>query len=169
VFDEVHARKALVHKDVALGEGIIVGEFSDIPGAALHRLEDQTPADERGHLFQRIQRVPQVVENAQEEYIVELVVADDAVDVVDVALDQLHVQVQLLARETRLVQVDRVVVDAQYPRGAAPLELERVEAAVAADVQHCPAAEVVGYGVLEELPEIGGKIAQRMIGRGLDR
>ena len=109
----------------------------------------------------------QVVQHAHEDDEVELLAADEAIDVVDVALHELHVEPELLAGEARLAQIDRVVVDAQHARGAAALHFERIEAAVAADVEHGLAAEIVRHGVLEELPEIGREIAQRMIRRGL--
>jgi hypothetical protein len=51
----------------------------------------------------------------------------------------LVLQAQLLRRPARLREVVRIHVDRQHRR-AAPGQLEAVEAGVAADVQHAPAA-----------------------------
>src|SRR3712207_7851720 len=48
----------------------------------------------------------------------------------------------------------------QHAGCPAALHLERVEAGVAADVEHAPARQVVRHGVAEKSPEAGGKVAE---------
>jgi hypothetical protein len=60
------------------------------------------------------------------------------------------------------------VVDAENAAGAAALHLQRVEAAVAADVEHAAAGEILGHGGLEAAPLDRRIIAEKMLGRGFD-
>src|SRR3954462_10466983 len=68
--------------------------------------------------------------------------------------------------ETGLVQVHRFGIDSDYAVGAAALHLDRIETAVAGDIQHGHAAQVFGHGMGEAPPLHVGIIAQEMIGSG---
>ena len=96
----------------------------------------------------------QVIQDAHEHDIIELLTPDGPLDVVYVALQEFDIQLELVAGERCLSQVHRIVIDADDALGAAALQLERIKAAVAANIQHCLAAEVVRQRVLEELPEV---------------
>ena len=63
-------------------------------------------------------------------------------DVVDRKLLELDVEPLDLGGEARLGEIIGVEVDADHPRGAAALHLQRIEAAVAADVEHGLASEI---------------------------
>src|SRR5205823_8424127 len=70
------------------------------------------------------------------------------------------------AREPRLTEIPFVAVDPEHAVGPAALHLDRVEAGVAADVEHAFAAEVPGQ-LRREAAELGaGIIAEEMVGRG---
>jgi spore maturation protein CgeB len=168
VLDEIHPRKSIVIEDVALGERIVRLKLSRIPATALHGLEQEPPPDQGRHLLERVQRMAKVVEHTHKDDNVELLAANQAIDVVDVALHELDVQAELVAGKARLGQIARVVIDPQHAGCAAALHLERVEPAVAADVEDRLTGEIPGYGVFEELPEIGRKITQRVIWRGVN-
>src|SRR5205814_1234338 len=106
------------------------------------------------HFFQCVERVAEVVEHAHEQYVVELFSMYGLDDLIDVGLFEFDVEAELVSGEGGLAQVDRIVVDAEDSVGAAPFHLEGIEAAVAADIEDGLAAQVVGYGVFEELPEV---------------
>ena len=57
-------------------------------------------------------------------------------DVVDRELPELDVEAEHLGGEARLREVILVEIDAEHALGAAPLHLDRVEAAIAADIEH---------------------------------
>ena len=73
-----------------------------------------------------------------------------------------------LGGEACLGQIVLVEVDAEHARRAAPLHLDRVEAAVAADVEHGLAGEVLGQGLGEAAELHVGIIAEEMVRRGPD-
>ena len=52
-------------------------------------------------------------------------------------------------------------------RRAPPREFERVKARVAADVERRPAAQILGQMSMERAPLERGKVAQKVLGRGL--
>ena len=109
--------------------------------AALHRLEDQQVVrDVLVDQVEREQRMAQVVEHAHEEHDVEPLA--ERADVVDGQLAELDVEPVDLGGEARLRQIVLVGVDAEHARGAAALHLHRVEAGVAADVEHGLAAQI---------------------------
>ncbi len=101
-----------------------------------------------------------VVEHTHEEDEVELLA--DAVDVVDVHLGELDLDADDARREARLLEVGLIGVDAEHARGAAALHLDRVEAAVAADVEHSLAAQVARERVLEALELDARIVAEEM-------
>ena len=72
-----------------------------------------------------------------------------AADVVDGQMAELDVEPGHLGGEAGLRKVVVVEIDAEHARGAAPLHLDRVEAAIAADVEHALAAEIGRNGVGE--------------------
>ena len=91
---------------------------------------------------EREQRVAQVIKHAHEEHDVEALA--QRADVVDRELAELDVEPADLGGKARLRQVVVVEVDAEHPLGPAPLHLDRVEAAVAADIEHGLAGEILG-------------------------
>ena len=115
---------------------------------------------------ERQQRVAQVVEHAHEEHEVEALA--QRADVVDGQLAELDVEPGDLGGEAGLGQVVVVEVDAEHALGAAPLHLDRVEAAVAADVEHGLAGEVRRDRVGERSPLHRRVVAEEMVGRGRD-
>ena len=75
-----------------------------------------------------------MVEHAHEQHDVEPLA--QRADVVDRQLPELDLGSADLGGEPRLRQIVVVEVDAEHALGAAPLHLDRVEAGVAADVEH---------------------------------
>ena len=134
----------------------------------LHRLEQQhVVRDVLADQVEREQRVAQVVEHAHEDHEVEaLAQRRDVVDrqVAELDAPSLAGPAQRLGRQPRLRQIALVAVDAEHPRRAAPLHLDRVEAGVAADVEHALAGHVGGQRVGEAGELEVGIVAQEMIG-----
>ena len=64
--------------------------------------------------------------------------------VIDGELAKLNLEAADLGGEPRLVEIVLVEIDPEHPPGAAPLHLERVEAGIAADVEHACPAQVGG-------------------------
>src|SRR5216683_1614078 len=112
--------------------------------------------------------MPQVVEHAHEDDKVESLPTNQAVDVVHVALNEVDLQAELGTCEACLTQIGIVVVDPEHSARAAALHLERVEAAIAADVEDALAGQIIRKRVFEELPEVGGKVPQWVVRRSLD-
>src|SRR5207237_2267250 len=99
-------------------------EFGRIPGTALHRLKEQPSTYQAGDLFEGVERVTQVIQHTHEDHVVELLTGDDLVDVVHITLGELDSQAEFFPREARLLQIDRIVVDAEHPRRPATFHLE---------------------------------------------
>jgi hypothetical protein len=110
------------------------------------------------------QRMAQMIEHAHEEHDVEALA--QGTDVVDRELAELDVLARHFGREARLREVALVEIDAEHARGAALLHLDRVEAAVAADVEHGLAREVLRDRVREAAPFDGGVVAEEMVRGG---
>src|SRR3954471_21697213 len=89
-------------------------------------------------------------------------------DVVDRELAKLDLGLGKSGRELRLLQVVGVGVDRDYALRTSTLHLDRVEAGVAADVEHAQPAQVIGQCVREALPFDVGVVAQEMFGCGPD-
>ncbi len=115
---------------------------------------------------EREQRMAQVVEHAQEQHDVEALA--ERGNVVDGELAELDLGAADLGGEARLGEVAFVGVDSHHAVRAAPLHLDRVEAGVAADIEHGLAAQVRRERVGEVTPLDGGVVAQEMVGRGLN-
>src|SRR5690606_5726193 len=71
-------------------------------------------------------------------------------------------------REPRLCEVVRVAVDPEHPVRPAALHRQRIEAAVAADVEHRPPAKVGRQRVAEAAPLDRRIVAEEVIGRRLN-
>src|SRR5690606_16610506 len=125
-----------------------------------HRLEDQTLPRQLRDLVQRVERVPQMVEDPHEEHIVET--RAEEIDVVHVQPPELDVQTVHLGREPRLSQVSLVVVDAQDP-GPTPTETLSVEPRVAPDVQDRRTRQVLGEMPPDVQPDLLEEVAERMV------
>ena len=108
----------------------------------------------------------QVIEDAHEEHEVErLVELDEIVDLHAPELEPLA-HAELLRRPARLAQVVLIDVDREHV-GAAPHELERIEARVAADVERAPAVQVRRQNAPERAPHRRREVAERVLGRRL--
>ena len=73
-----------------------------------------------------------------------------------------------LGGEPRLREVVVVEVDAEHALGPAPLHLDRIEAGIAADVEHGSAGEIGRDRVGESPPFDSGIVAQEVVGRRFD-
>src|SRR3954453_9198896 len=113
---------------------------------------------------EREQRVPQVVEDPHENHEVELLA--ERRNVIDVELHEFDVaEIQDFGGKPRLREVALVAVYAQHPARATALHLDRIEARVAADIEHALAAEVARQ-VRREAAELRARIiAEKMVGR----
>src|SRR6516225_9961237 len=79
-------------------------------------------------------------------------------------LVELDIQIEGAGGKARLIQVAVVDIEAEDPPRSAPLGLNGIEAAIAADVEDVRAAEVDGNGICDVLPLDARKVAQEMIG-----
>src|SRR5437764_100551 len=107
--------------------------------------------------------MPQMVEHTHEQHEIEFLAA--VLDVIDRKLPELDVDLVDLGGKPRLRHVIRIGIDAEHALGPAPLHLDRVKAAVTADVEHAVPPQV-GNGVGEAMPFDGRIVAEEMRGRG---
>src|SRR5258706_7309373 len=87
-------------------------------------------------------------------------------DVVDRQMAEFDIQRRHLGGEARLREVGVVAIDAEHAPGAAPLEFHRIEAGIAADIEHALVGEILRNGVREAAPLDRWVVAQEMIRRG---
>ena len=133
--------------------------------AALKRLVHQEVArDMVVDQVERQQRMAQVVEHAHEEDDIEPL--PQTRHIVHRQLSEIDFGAFDFRGEPGLRQVARVEVDADHPGGAAAFHLQRVEASVAADVEHRLAAQIGGDRVLETAPLHHRVIIEKVVGRG---
>ena len=114
---------------------------------------------------ERQQRMAKMVQDAEKQHDIEPLV--QCRDVVDRELGEFDVAARDLGGKPRLAQVAFVDIDRQHPGGAAPLHFERVETAVAADIEHAAAGQIGWDGMREAAPFDGWIVAEEMVGRGL--
>src|SRR5690348_17140646 len=107
-----------------------------------------------------------VIEHAHEQDDVETLA--DRADVIHREWTKFDIETGNARGKARLIEITLVAIDAQHPRGTASLHLDGIEAAVAANVEDALAGEILRDLVAEALPHDGGKIAEKMIGRGGD-
>ena len=134
--------------------------------SALHRLEQQQVV--RDMLADKVeceQRMPQMVQHAHEDHEVEPL--PDRAHIVDVELGELDIVIaERFAREPGLREIALVAVDAEHARRAAALHLDRIEAGVAADVEHALARKILRQMRREAAEFRAWIIAEEMVGRG---
>src|SRR3981081_2632325 len=94
-------------------------------GVANHMLPKQVESQQRGS---------EVIEHAHEQNHIEFLL--ELIDLVDIQLAELDFGASHVSRKSRLCQVCRVRIDAEYARGAAPLHFDGVKTGVASDVEH---------------------------------
>ena len=105
-----------------------------------------------------------MVENAQEQHEVEAL--GQRGHVVDRELREFDVNAHHLRGEAGLAQIGVISVDAQHPRRTPPLHLDRVEAAVAADIEHSAPAQIGRQRMREAAPFDRRVVAEEMLGGG---
>src|SRR6185312_12642409 len=127
VLDEVHAWEIRIFERVHVPELVILVPLPLLLRAAHHALEEQLPSDFLNDLVQCIERIPEMVKDAEEQHIVELTC--DLIDVVYRALLKLNIQTQGLGGKARLAEVSVIHVDAKHPTCASLLQSDRIEAA----------------------------------------
>src|SRR5438067_1273646 len=81
-----------------------------------------------------------MVKHAQEQNQIEFF--RELIDLIDIQLPELDIEAGHLRRKSRLCEVPRVRIDAEYARGASPFHLQRIEAGIAADIEHGPAGQI---------------------------
>src|SRR5438477_9116179 len=91
-----------------------------------------------------------MVKHAKKQHDIETLA--DRGDVIDGQLGELNVEPGDLRGKPRLPKIAVVAVNRDHAGGAAALHLERVESAVAADVEHRPAAQIGRDCVREATP-----------------
>jgi hypothetical protein len=165
MLDEVHLRVARIVEMLRLPEGVVLLDGKHVLRPALHRLEhEHVPGHVLVDEIERQERMPQVVENAHEKHHVEALA--ERSQVVDGELAELDVMARGLSREAGLGEIRIVEIDAQNPARPALLHLDRVEAAVAADVEHGFARQVLRDRARELLPFDRRIITEKMVGSG---
>jgi hypothetical protein len=110
------------------------------------------------------QRMAQVVKDTHEQDEIETLAQSS--HVVDRKLAELDLGAGDLGRELGLGQIVGIGVDRDHALGAAPLHRDGVETAIAADVEHRAAGEILGQRVREPLPLHVRIVAEEVVGRG---
>src|SRR5947208_1011580 len=87
-------------------------------------------------------------------------------DVVDRHLQEFDLDADDLRGEAGLPEITFVNVDAEHTRSASPLHLDRVETAVAADIEHGPAAQIGRQRMPEAAPFHCRVVAEKMLWSG---
>src|SRR3954469_23766458 len=95
----------------------------------------------------------QVVENAHEDNEVEALA--ELANLVDRHLPKVDVQACLLCGETRLSQIARIRINAEYPAGIAPFHLETVKPGIAADIEDASTLKILRNDIAK-LPPLEG-------------
>ncbi len=116
--------------------------------------------------IERQQRMAQMIEHAEEQHDVEPLL--ESSDLIDRQLAEFDVETVDLGGELRLVEIVLVEIDAEHPSGAAPLHLDGVEPAIAADVEHARAGKIGRQRMAELPPFVLRIVAEEMLGRGGD-
>src|SRR5205085_1225088 len=165
--DEIHQRISIALEDRVIPERIVVRDAGHVAAAALHALKNHHVTHHRVvQDVEREQRVAEVIEHAHEDDHVELLA--EFADIVDIHFAELDVVVADDAGgEAALFEIRLIAVDGYDARGAALLHLDRVEAGVAADIEHRLAGQVGRNGVREVLPFDVWIVAEKMVGRRL--
>ncbi|CAO4136465.1 hypothetical protein OFEAOIEE_LOCUS4221 [Methylorubrum extorquens] len=81
---------------------------------------------------------------------------------------ELDVVAKVAGREAGLREVALIGIEAEHPGRTATFHLDRIEAAVAANIEHGLAGEVVGKRGREPTPLQPWIIAEKVIGRSPD-
>jgi hypothetical protein len=145
---------------------MILRDLRDLFRSLLHRLEQHHVArDMFADQVEREQRMAQVVEHAHEDHEIELLT--QRADIVDRQVAELDIiDTECRGGKTRLRQIAVVAIDAEHAVRATPLHLDRIEAGVAADVEHALAGEIGRQCRRETTIFEAGIIAQEMVRRG---
>ena len=167
MLDEVHLGIAGRVEVILVPEVVVGCDRRDIVRSALQGLEQhQVLGDVFVDQVEREQRMPQMIKHPHEDHEVEAFAQGP--DVIDRKLAELDAGAQSLGREPRLSQVIRIGVDPEHPFGTAPFHLDRVETAIAADVEHAHSGETLGQHVGEAAKLDAGIVAQEVIRRRPD-
>ncbi len=113
---------------------------------------------------EREQRMAEVVEHSHEQHDVEAFT--ERRHVVHREASEFDLDAGHLGGEARLIQVALVPVDADDAVGATAFHFDRIEAAVAPDVEHGASLQIVGQRVRESAPFDRRVVAEEMIGCG---
>src|SRR4051812_19688657 len=151
---------------IALPEVIIRLHLSCRRTAAKHRLKhEHVAADELVKHVERKQWMAQVIEHTHEQDDIEHL--PKRRKVVHRHLAELDVESGDLSGKARLRQVSRVAVDADHLRRSTTFHLDRVEPAVAADVENGATAKIGRDRMRKVTPFDRRVVSEKMIGRGL--
>ena len=106
-----------------------------------------------------------MVEHAHEDYVIEL--SGDGIQLVNRALAKVDVEPQCIGREARLVQIAIIHIDSEDVVSTPAFHLDRIEPAIAADIENRFACKRSGNLLANFLPLDVWKISQEMIWGGV--
>ena len=166
LLDKVHAGEVRVFKNVFVPEMVVVFQSRTGKRASNHGLEDQFTAHFLDHLIQGIERITQMIEDPHEEDIIEP--AGNSIDIINRAFVELDLQLQHLRGKLGLAEITVVHIHRQHPARAPLFQFERVEASIAAQVEHRGPRHIFRKDLGHILPFHFRKIAKEMSGGGLN-
>ena len=106
-----------------------------------------------------------MVEHAHEDYVIEL--SGDGIQLVNRALAKVDIEPQCIGREARLVQIAIIHIDSEDVVSTPAFHLDRIEPAIAADIENRFACKRRGNLLANLLPLDVWKISQEMIWGGV--
>src|SRR3954464_15087700 len=106
--------------------------------------------------------MPQVIEHAHEQHDIEYL--PKRRQVVHRHLTELDLESRDLGGKARLRQISWIAVDADPARRSAPLHFDRVEPAIAADIENSAPAKIRRDGVRQVAPLDRRVVSEKMIG-----
>ena len=167
MLDEEQPRKAWPIEDRPLGERVVLLERIFAGFTALHRLTDKQIADHvLANQIECQKRMPQMIENAQKQHDIEPLAEQS--DVVRRHLGEFDFYADRLGGEASLPQIIGIEIDREDASGVAQLHLDRIEAAITADIEDRLAAEVSGDRIGKPPPFDRRVVTEKMVWRSHD-
>jgi len=167
-FHEVHCGIVRIEEDLGVPEVIVFLPLLHVRRAPQHGLKHQAALAVHflDYFVEGEEGISQVVKQAHEKHIIKL--SRDALNVVHGALLELDIQLERLRRKACLVQVTLAYVNTKHAISAPAFRLDRIEAAVAANIQNRSSPQVLRQRMRDVSPLDVWKVAQEMVRSGPD-
>ncbi len=159
-------REAGIVEDLGLVEAVVRGNVGNLPASAKKTLKHKPIS---GHVIaekiQGQQRMPEVVQNSHEED--DIKGSSQLRDVINGHALPGDVYFFDFRRKPGLRQITGILINPEHRCGAELAALYGVEAGIAADIEHRPAADIRKVG-LQVAPLHPGIVAEKMVRGGAD-